>query len=71
MAPPFIPAEILVVIAPLAVILVSLFHVPATLNVVVSGPVVAALVCASPLASVPTTTKVIPELSALEVKVTC
>ena len=36
----------------------------------VFGPVVAALVAASPLASFPTTTKVLPELLAEEVKVT-
>ena len=59
-----------VVIDPLAVMLVTSVQVPATLNVVESGPVVAALVAASPLASFPTTTKVIPELSAEEVKVT-
>ena len=72
MAPLFIPAEISVVIDPLAVILVTLFHVPATVTVKPApGPVVAALVCASPSASVPTTVKVIPVLLALEVKVTC
>ena len=47
-----------VVIDPLAVILVTSVQVPATLNVVESGPVVAALVAAAPLASFPTTTKV-------------
>ena len=59
-----------VVIDPLAVMLVISVQVPATLTLPESGPVVAALVAASPLASFPTTTKVIPELSAEEVKVT-
>ena len=43
-APDVIPAEIFVVIDPLAVMLVTSVQVPATLNVVESGPVVAALV---------------------------
>lgn len=60
----------LVVIAPLAVMLVTSDQVPATSTVVLSGPVVAALVVASPSAFFPTTVKVIPELSALEVRVT-
>ena len=52
--------------------LVTLFHVPATVTVAPApGPVVAALVCASPLASVPTTVKVIPVLLALDFKVIC
>ena len=55
-----------VVIDPLAVMLVTSVQVPATLNVVESGPVVAALVAASPLASFPTTVECITELSSEE-----
>ena len=57
-------------IAPEAVILVTLNHVPATDTVPAFGPVVAPLVWAAPVASVPTTTKVLPLLSAVEVIVT-